>query len=354
MDTQNQNVFSKRLKAAREMRNMSMAALSTALGNAVTPQAIYKYEAGKMLPGAAVLLQLSKVLSVPVDYFFRPFEVSVDGIEFRKKSKLGVKERKSIENEAIDKIEKYVEIEDICGDKPMSRIPFGMQVKDESDVLALVDDIRIDWGLDGKPIGNVIALLESMGIIVIEINASKDFDGLSGRANDIPVIVLNTEFPSPERKRFTALHELGHLIMAFKPEEDVKHIESMCHLFASEMLLPTSLYKQEVGDISRRKLSLIEFASVQQKYGISIDALMYKAKEAGMISESRQRNYHILKNTRPSFKDFADKSRTAEESSTRFEQLVYKALDNELISISNASALLDMPAEQVMSNAKFV
>ena len=107
--------FSKRLKSAREMRGLSMAGLSAELGNSVTPQAIYKYESGKMLPGSPLLVDLSRVLQVPADYFFRPFAVNISGIEFRKKSKLKVHDRKAIEGIAVDKVERYVEIEDICG-----------------------------------------------------------------------------------------------------------------------------------------------------------------------------------------------------------------------------------------------
>ena len=54
-----------------------MADLSAQLGNSVTPQAIYKYEAGKMLPGSPLLIELSRVLNVPADFFFRPFTVQV-------------------------------------------------------------------------------------------------------------------------------------------------------------------------------------------------------------------------------------------------------------------------------------
>lgn len=347
-------IFSKRLKSAREMRSMSMAALSAALGNAVSPQAIYKYEAGKMLPGSPQLIALSRVLDVPIDFFFRPFTVSVSGIEFRKKYKLGAKERKSIEGEAIDKVEKYFEIEEICGKRETCPLHLGVYMRDEEDVLTLVRNLRKDWGLEDKPLGNVIQLLESKGIIVIEIQASRDFDGLSGLANGIPIIVLNKEFPSPERKRFTALHELGHLVMRFDENMEDRQVETLCHLFASEMLLPRNLFEQEVGDIYHRQVSLQEFAVVQQKYGISIDALMYKAKEAHMIPENRQRNYHILKNTRPAFKEFAEKSRTIEETSARFESLVYQALSCDLISLSKASGLLGLPVDQILSHSTFI
>ena len=340
-------IFSKRLRSAREMKYLSMAALSHLLGGAVSPQAIYKYEAGKMLPGSGLLAELSKVLDVPVDFFFRPFNVSISGIEFRKKSKLGVKERRSIEGLSADRVERYVEIEDISGLKHYNQM-LRFPVKDENDVLGAVRDLRNNWGLEQYGIVNVIKLLEDHGVIVIEFEAGKDFDGLSGRANDIPVIVLNKNFPSAERRRFTALHELGHLVMDIDEQTDDRRVESLCNLFASEMLLPREAFKKEVGDIYHRQISLSEFAEVQRKYGISIDALMYKAKETQMIPESKYRSYFILKSSRPAFKKYAEDSRIADEHSERFDTLVFDALSRDLISVSKASSLLDMPFDDVM------
>lgn len=344
------DIFSKRLKSAREMKNLSMAALSNLLGGSVSPQAIYKYEAGKMLPGSALLIDLSKVLEVPVDFFFRPYTVSISGIEFRKKSKLGIKERKSIEGIAIDKVERYVEIEDVAGIKAENQL-LVIPVKDEEDVVNAAHDLRDRWGMADGNIVNVIKLLEDHGIIVIEIEASGDFDGLSGMANEIPVIVLNKEFPCAERKRFTALHELGHLVMRFEEGTDERRIESLCHLFASEMLLPREVFKEKVGDLYHRQISLQEFAEIQRRYGISIDALMYKAKEAGMIPESRYRNYCILKNTRQAFREYAMASRTVMEFSDKFSYLVFNALAKDLISVSKAASLLDMPVDKVVSSS---
>ena len=329
------------------MKSLSMAALSNLLGGAVSPQAIYKYEAGKMLPGSGLLVELSRVLEVPVDFFFRPFDVSITGIEFRKKSKLGVKEKKSIEGVAMDHVERYAEIEEICGLKHTEQL-LSFPVKSEDDVLAAVNDIRQAWGLGQNSIVNVIKLLEDHGVIIIEFEASKDFDGLSGRANEIPVIVLNKNFESAERRRFTTLHELGHLVLEFDDNTDDRRVESLCNLFASEMLLPREMFKDEVGDIYHRQLSLQEFAEVQRKYGISIDALMYKAKAAQMIPESKYRNYFILKSTKQAFRKYADTSRIVDESSERFDSMVFGALAGDLISASKASSLLGMPVDEVL------
>ncbi len=344
-------IFARRLRSAREMRGLSMADLSAELRGSVTPQAIYKYENGKMLPGSALLIEFSRVLGVPPDYFFRPFAVSISGIEFRKKARLGAKERKSIESIATDRVERYVEIEDICGLLPECKFRKNPTlIRSDEDAVSLAQSLRQELGLGNGRLPNVIKFLEGLGIIVIELKASDAFDGLSGFANDIPVIVINQEF-QPERKRFTALHELGHLAMTFPEGTDDRKIEALCNLFASEMLLPTEEFKHAAEQMLKGKISLQDLAELQREYGISIDAMMYKAKHDDLIPESKHRNYHIMKNTRPAFKKYAEASRIPAEGSDSFECMVYKAVDGNLISTSKAASLLDVPVEEVMQKS---
>ncbi len=349
----NAQIFASRLKNARVLKNMSMAALSNALGDLVTPQAIYKYESGKMLPSSNVLIELSRIFDVSVDYFFRPMNTTITGIEFRKKYKLGVKERNAIQAKATEILERYVEICDICNATPSDFTISEGPVSTKEDVVRVASVLRNKWYMPEDSISNVISFLEAIGIIVIEIDASMDFDGFSGMADKTPIIVLNKNYPS-ERKRFTALHELGHIIMRFEPEVEDKEIEKLCHLFAGEMLISSEEMKSKLGDISHRKISLQEFADIQKEFGISIDALMHKAMDFGMIGEPKYRNYNILKRTNPSFNDYAIKSRYADEHTDKFEKMVYRAYADELISGSKASSLLGIPVQQMLENAMFV
>lgn len=346
-------IFALRLKNARQLKNMSMVALSNALGDLVSPQAIYKYEAGKMLPSSGVIIELSHVFDVPMDYFFRPIKTTITGIEFRKKNKLGLKERKSIQMQATELLERYVEICDICAEVLPTFSNSELIVSSPEDVISVTSTLRQKWNVSEDGIDNVISFIESLGIIVIEIDASKDFDGFSGMADQTPVIVLNKEY-MPERKRFTALHELGHLAMRMDNNLSDKDVERFCHLFAGEMLIPVNQMKRRLGDISRRKVSLQEMAELQKLYGISIDALMHKAMDFDMIGEPKYRNYNILKSTKPAFKEFAEKSRYVEEYTEKFSQMVYRAYAEELISCSKASSLLGISMQEMMDKAMFV
>mgnify|MGYP003300325063 CR=1 FL=1 len=340
-------IFAKRLKSAREMKGLSMAELSDAMGNIVSPQAIYKYESGKMLPNANILKVLGDALKLPIDHFFKEYKVSLCNIEFRKKASLLVKDRKTIETTSLDRVEKYFEILDICGEDLIGFRKEAKLITSKEDVIETVQNIRKRHGLGSDPIQNVLQFLEGLGIIVIVItNENNKFDGLSGLANNTPVIVLNSTLPA-ERMRFTALHELGHLILNFDESINSKGCEKLCNTFASEMLIPSKRLEEYINARLGRKLALPELAIIQKAYGVSIDALIYKATEIGLVNERTLQTYHILKNQNPKFRDYAETPRAGKEESDKFENMVMRAYDCDLITIEQAALFLGTTAAEI-------
>lgn len=351
------NVFPVRLKQARLMRGLSMDALSAKMGGAgLSKQSICKYEKGKMMPDSRSLITLADALDVSVDYLFRPIKCTIDNFEFRKKSSLGTKKIDSIKETIKDKLERYIEIENLLllnTECNLSERYGNVEVMSESDVYNLSQKLRNDWKLGEDGLSNLIEVLEDNHIKVIEIDNDKHFDGLSGYVNkSIPVIVLNDCF-SNERKRFTALHELGHLVLAFSPNIEDKRKERMCDLFASELLISKETFMRLLGS-NRRDISLQELIAIQRQFGISIDALMYKARQLNIITERRYTTFCKRKNAVPDFKADVEKGRTGKEHSDRFIRLVYRALADEQISISKASELLGKSINDVRDTINLV
>lgn len=347
-------IFAVRLKNARLINGYSMDDLVNAMGNIVSKTAVSKYEKGLIAPTSSVLISLSKALNQPVDYFFRPFTISVETVKFRKKkSSLSAKQGKSIREGVADLIERYITVEEICDASVKFASPFPQKVSSESEIKACAAKLREIWGVGSDGIVNVIELLEERGIKVMEIDAPNSFDGLSSMVNDAyPVVILNKNF-RPERKRFTALHELGHLLFIFSPSISESDEEKLCNLFASEMLILEPVFKKLVGS-NRHDISYQELRSIQTQYGISCDAMMRKAFGCGIISERRYRCYFMNKNKTPAFKKLVEQSVYPEENSSRFNRLVYKALSNELITVSKAAALLHKSVEQVREDLALV
>ena len=350
--TQNE-IFAQRLKNARVMKGYSMDELVATMDNSLSKMAISKYEKCQLSPSSTVLISLSKALGQPVDYFFRPFTMQIESVKFRKhKSKLAVKQEESIKQNISDMFERYITIEEICNASVKFVSPFKKPVSSAEQVKEAALKLRDFWNIGSDGIINVIDLLEEHGIKVMEIDAPESFEGLSSMVNDLyPIIVLNKSFPS-ERKRFTALHELGHLILNFDESVSEKGEETLCNLFANEMLILESMFRRIIGD-SRREITYPELRAVQIHFGISCDALMYKAKTCGIISEPRYKSYCIQKNRNSAFKERIEQSYYPQEESNRFNRLVYNALSNELITISKAASLLHTSVEKVQEDLIF-
>ena len=347
------NRFKIRLKQARVMNGFSMDELCKRTGNSISKQAIYKYEQGKMLPNGSVLVALADALGVKIDYFFRPLSVSIDNVEFSHGEKLGAKQIASIKEIVKDQLERYFEIEALSQIECDSEVVMRYKLSGTSDVKLVAKYFRDKWKLGDDGINNLLELLENNGIKVVEIDAPYEFDALSGMVNhNKPFIVLNANL-KPEDKRFAALHELAHLTIAFDPGLTKSQIEHLCNQFASEMLIGSYELKSLLGD-KRKDISLSELFDIQQQYGISIENLIAKAKDLGIISPNRHNVFKEKLADNASFRELVTKSRILPEQSGRFARLVYKALANQIISISKAAALLNIPVAEVDANLQLI
>ncbi len=334
------------------MRGISLEKLAQSLAAPVSKQAINKYEKGLMKPDSSVLIALANALDMKIDYFFRPFTVEVDKVEFHKKSGFTEKMASAVKEHVREELERYLEIEQIAGSQVRFTLP-RKEVRTLEEAKAFAGEIRQILALGNDGISNVIEVLEDNGIKVIEIAENEGFDGLSGFANEeIPLIVVNGNFFT-ERKRFTALHELGHLLLDIPANVSPKEIECLCNAFASEMLLPAVVLKSKLGN-TRYDISLSELTDIQRQFGISVDDIMASLQELGVISDNRYTVFQKKKNTMADFRALVEKSRVELEKSGRFARMVYRALTDEMISYSKAAVLLNTTVDNIRTNLQLV
>ncbi len=333
-------IFSERFKSARLMKGFSLQDLADALDNQLSRQALHRYEKGEVIPDNEKINLLSKVLNVSPDYFFRSIKVELGEIEFRRLNNMPQKEASIIKEVTKEKLLRYLELEEILG----LPIEFEDYLKDFEIITAYkqvnraAEILREKWGLGNGPIFNIVELLEDKNIKVIDLKVNDDFDGLQTRVNGtIPVIAYNAnKINKPDRIRFTLLHEMAHLLLKFGNITD-RQKETLCHQFAGAMLLPEVTIKAELGE-HRNKLSSLELAAIKKQYGISMQAIIMRAKDCGIINENYTKQLFFF------FKQMnwkVDEPYDYEgvEQSNRFEQLLFRALIEDQISISKAASL---------------
>lgn len=336
-------LFAERLKSARMMNGLSLQDLSNRLGNKVTRQALHKYEKGEVIPDSEMLNLLCEALEVRPDYFTRETLVELSSINFRKIERLPVKEQDSIIERTREFLERYIELEEIMGIyKPFIQPQMVKSINSFDDIEQAALFVRNAWKLCDNPIPNVIELLEDNNIKVVLLDAIYEFDGLQTWVNGkkIPVIVLNTgRLKSNDRKRFSAFHELGHLLLPLDgiPE---KLAEKYCHYFAGAMLFPKKAAINELGE-KRDRISVQELGLIKQQYGISLQAIIYRLHELGIIS-TYYKNYYYQYIIQMGWKVEEPYEYIGKEISGRFDQLLFKALSEEIISISKAASLKNM------------
>ena len=333
-------LFAERFKSARLMNGFSLQDAANALENKLTRQALYRYEKGEVMPDDETINLLCTALKVNRDYFFRKNMVELSEIEYRKLDKMSQKEATKIKEQTKEYLSRYLELEEILGftDRFMNPLKDFGAVTTYKQINDAAIYLRKAWDLGNGAIFNVVELLEDKKIKVVKLEVDEDFDGLQTFVNgNIPVIAYNLKKANkPDRIRFTLLHELAHLLLEFGDITE-KQKKTSCMQFAGAMLLPEKTLKEELGEL-RKNLSLLEIGNIKKQYGISMQAIVMRAKDCSIINDYNAKQFFfIFKQMNWRIDEPYDYAGV--EESNRFEQLLFRALVEEEISISKAAAL---------------
>lgn len=292
-------VFAENLERARKRLAKSQDKLAKDVG--LTRQAIFKYERAEVNPSMDVVFRLADALQVDVEYFFRKNTelddfnrwLEIVGItrcegftkvNYREGHKLTDDVDLSIKTETYNKLVQLLAIEDITNDRVDFKNPVeSLSIASKEDAEKAALEVRKKWQLHENAVASVVNLLETKGIRVFEIDADEKFQGFSARYGELPIIVLNFKSSEVTRKRFTAFHELGHLILQIEDGLDYDAIEKICDAFAATMLLPKQILLLEFGS-TRKSLKAEEIHRIKEMYGISVQAILVRAQAARIIS----------------------------------------------------------------------
>lgn len=339
-------MFGERFKRARVKAGLSMQDLVDKANNIVSKQSISQYEKNLKNPSSSVLIALANALNIGVDYFFRNISVNIGEVNFRKQSTFGKKKQEVLKEKVREYLERYIEIENILDIEYKFNNPLVDKVIESfDDTENLSNILRESWNLGIDPIDNIVEMLELQKIKILLIEDDKKFNGLCGEVNDEKshyfIVLNNSSALNNDRKRFTSLHELAHLVLPSHNLDD----EKVSDRFAGAFLFPKESVINEFG-IKRTKISIEELIHVKQKYGISIAGIIFRLRQLDIISESLFSKFWIRNRTeRFDYKYLYEK----ELETKRFKNLLAHAYSEELISLSKLAELSGLSVDEAIS-----
>ena len=327
-----------RIKQARKASQLSLRDLAERA--LISPMAISKYERDQDMPSSGVLLRLAQALDVSIDFFFRPAVPEVQLQAYRKHASLGVKEQEAVQARIQEWLERYLEVESFFEDEEPHVVLPHYAVESADEVETAVQELRAAWNLGLDPIENLTQVHEDQGIKVGLVDGFELFDACTFLTGQTPVIVTKANIPG-DRQRFNLGHELGHLVLEVAEGLDA---EKISHRFVGAFLAPAPAVRFELGH-RRTTLDMNELYLLKQKYGLSMQAWIFRARDLEIISPQVAERLFQRFRTNNWHRQEPGKAYPS-ENPLRMERLIYRALVEDLISRSKAQELLGKPLQQ--------
>ncbi len=155
-----------------------------------------------------------------------------------------------------------------------------------------------------KVINNVTRCIERLNILVTGLPAADPnarIDGISTpRRTEEPFVVTLDLDKSGDRLRFSAAHELGHVLVHTENRPFSREArEAEADTFASSFLLPREAMLDELSPT----LTLAGYSRIKARWGVSMQAVIRRSFDLGVIDKDRYRSLQIQISSRGWRKD---------------------------------------------------
>jgi len=326
-----------RIKQLRLARGLSLELLASRMDGLVTKQSISKYETGRAKPSNVVLVRLASALGVKAITLWTEPGYAIELLAYRKGSGLQKKEKERVENHVRFALEQRVKLQELQGQLDRFNLKVGgypISRPEQAEVAA--ESLRQTWNLGYDPIASMVAVLEDHAIHAESIEANPRFDGISAVARDdkgktVSAMLVSRAGLSGERQRLNFAHELGHLFLKCTSSADE---EKAAFRFGAAFLAPRDLMVADAG-ARRTAFSIQELLLLKQRYGLSLQALLYRLRDLGIITEGHYRQWCMEIRSRGWSKK--EPRETVEEKPQWLQRTVQKALTEGYMSAYEAS-----------------
>lgn len=290
-DSIRRKVYPERIREAREACGLTMEEFADQLG--VTKQAVGQYETGQIVPNAKAMSDVIAITGQPPSFFTAdrarnavgfgtPFWRSLKRMD--RPNRLRISRRLEWAWDAVQYIEQFIDLPKVN----VPSIEWEYESATDEDIELAAEKVRDFWGLGRSPIYHLTALLESNGIIIIREDVRcEDMDAVSRWQGGRPFILSSADKEKNflPRKNFDLAHELGHVILHYGVEvssENIAKIEAQANRFAGAFMLPRETFAREV-----LSSSIDYFLRLKERWRVSAQAMVYRAKDLGLLSKSQ-------------------------------------------------------------------
>lgn len=280
-------ILAANLRRHRSARGLSQQAVAEAAG--LSRVGYRDVEAGNVSPRADTLQRIAVALGVRLQDLLVPVR-TLTHVRFRAQKRMATRE--NILADAARWLDDYRELEELLDDrvewalddvaKRLRRSKPGLQRAKKAAHLAR-EALGLKRDSHEELIRDVGGLLDDHGIKVLTADVkSEGFFGLSiAPEDDGPAVVVNVwERISVERRIFTAVHELGHLLLhpgAYDVNlaEEAEAEEKEADAFAGYFLVPQALFEKEWAEA--RGLGFVaRVFKIKRMFRVSWQTILYR------------------------------------------------------------------------------
>jgi len=292
-----------RMRVARLAAGLTQEELGARAG--LDRTMIVKIESGSRRIDAMELIGLSSALQVPVDFLLRP----TPAVLSHRVSAVTEDADTEVARESgrldlalvawLHEVRQLVEL-GVLQPGPLLRIKTAVDSQDTARDLALW--VREQLGLGLEALDSLVELCERAGQYVLVTDVPGQ--GASVVDGDIAVAVVSLE-GDPGRRRATAAHELGHLVIGDEYSSDLgvhasrADREALLDAFAAELLLPSRVLTEERG--ASEIVSRDQLVGLAARYRTSWSLALRQAAHAGVLGAQARRDWGRSAPTRGEF-----------------------------------------------------
>jgi Zn-dependent peptidase ImmA (M78 family)/DNA-binding XRE family transcriptional regulator len=292
-----------RVRRARAAMRFSQEDLGRQVG--LDRTMIAKIEAGTRRIDGMELARLSSALGVPMRQFLHdPPEV------ISRRSGIVAEETTAGESAAfrldvalvawLNDMQQLCEI-GVFEPKPVLLCPSARSSSD--DIRDAARWLRRELGFGNEPLGSLMQIGEQAGVLFTVVELEDGGEGASIHEGDLAVSVINLS-ASVVRRRSTAAHELGHMVLGDEYVSDMDihaskaEREAAIDAFAAELLLPVDAVAARGPHLERGDL-----IKLSAEYQVSWSLALRQAERTGLLDSKQSRRWGASTPTKAELRD---------------------------------------------------